>query len=505
MKRCSDACLDCQTTVHTKRYDGIVGRFLSSNPPPSRTPAAGAHRQPLVAPRTNGILPNRFAPAVAVAPPAKTMGSGSVVEDYVEPAARMAFLASVAMVIFRMAVMPELLAFVGAPLPLLYLLAPLAVIGLIASGGFARVYRATAVWCWTGLVILMMASTPFSSWIGGSAQHVISYVRVDFICLFALAGSITVWSQVRSTYKYMAIAGFMVIAVAKVAAKPGGDGRLALDLGFDGTISNPNDLAAHIVLMTPFLLYVIAKSGTSNLIRAVLVGTLGVGLWIVLGTASRGAMISMGVMSLYFFIRMRGSQRIFIGLALPVAAVVLFMFLPQSTTTRLMSLFVTAEISAGQELGEAEESFQSRSYLVKKSIEYTLANPVFGVGMDQFANYEGMAQRALGQRGNWHQSHNSYTQVSSELGIPALVCFLGALISTLRLVNTLYRRARREGHEEMEQMSSCFLASMIAYMTCITFLSCAYRFTLPAMISLGVAMYFSGMRELDQKKALAGR
>ncbi len=104
-----------------------------------------------------------------------------------------------------------------------------------------------------------------------------------------------------------------------------------------------------------------------------------------------------------------------------------------------------------------------RSYLLKQSVVYTWQHPIFGVGLGQFSNFEGKSSLAEGKIGIWHETHNAFTQVSSECGIPASIFFVLGICSALFSVNRIYRRARREGDTEIANASFCYLLSMVGF------------------------------------------
>ena len=295
-----------------------MGRLLSAKP------LVAPSRQPLRA----TSLPT--APIAAKAQPV----------DVPDSTQRIAFFFALAMMFVRISILPEILAHVTHTNTfLLYIVSPPAILALLASGGIGRAYRAAPTWCWTGVFICMILSTPFSSWVGGSSARVIAYAKTDFICLLMFSGTVVRWSEIRKVASMLAAAGLMVVMIAKLWAKAGPDGRLAL--AFDGIISNPNDLAAHLVLLLPFvLLYAIAK-GRNMVIRVVLFGAIGQGLWSILGTASRGAMISVAIMCAMLFIRGKASHRMLMMAGVPILLTGLIIAAPDRILLRLTTLFVS--------------------------------------------------------------------------------------------------------------------------------------------------------------------
>jgi O-antigen ligase len=95
-------------------------------------------------------------------------------------------------------------------------------------------------------------------------------------------------------------------------------------------------------------------------------------------------------------------------------------------------------------------------------------------------------------RGAWHDTHNTFTQVSSEAGIPAFLLYLAALISTYRLLSRVYRRSRNQPSSPESRKAAvayfCVLLSFVAFSAASFFLSLAYRFYLPAITSVAIAL-----------------
>ena len=155
--------------------------------------------------------------------------------------------------------------------------------------------------------------------------------------------------------------------------------------------------------------------------------------------------------------------------------------LPQGTLNRLETLF-------GKEHVEGDASAASRSYLFGQSVKFTFEHPIFGVGPDQFSNHEGHMRVSEGKVGSWHATHCTWTQVSSECGIPALIFYILSLGSAILLVSRVQRAARAEGNVEMANACFCYLLAMTGLIVAMTFLASAYRLYFPIMVGLAVAM-----------------
>jgi O-antigen ligase len=124
---------------------------------------------------------------------------------------------------------------------------------------------------------------------------------------------------------------------------------------------------------------------------------------------------------------------------------------------------------AGADTG-ALESSAARQRLLEDSIKCTLDHPLLGVGLEQFPNYE----RAAPGEARWKDSHNSYTQISSECGLPALLFYLAALIWTFRLLARIKQRASGPAKTEMITATYVIGIGVVAYSVAIFFLNFGY-------------------------------
>jgi O-antigen ligase len=394
---------------------------------------------------------------------------------------RLGFLAGLAILFVKITVLPELLvAFLHVNTYLLWVVSPPALFAALFAGGIGRTLRFPAgrwffaFFCWVGI------SLPFSSWVGGSVPEFRFYAQNSFVLMFVVAGLTLVWNEVRSTFLTIGAAGIFIILAARFLAL-GDSGRLEMR-STTGTIGNENDLASHLIFVLPFVLFIAMDQRINRVFRFLMVLPIGYGLYIIFATASRGGLLSLVVCFLFLMIRGSSGQRmaaLAAGLMLAVSIPILLS--GTNALERLGSLFGGAH-------EEAKESADARNYLLRQSINYSFTHPLFGVGYTEFGNYEGKTSVQSGVTGNWHETHNAFTQVSSECGLPALLFFVLAIGSSMASVDRIYRRARREGYAEIANASFCFLLSMVGYTTSIVFLSNAYRYYLPIMIGLAIAL-----------------
>jgi len=459
-----------------------MGRMLTTRAlqAPVRQPAA-----PLV---------GKPSPLGTVASPRLARTIPTVQEDSHQATAvkKLGFYFGLAFIFVVFGVVPELMYYItGINTYLIYFVAPAAILGAVINGGLRRTFQNRAAWYWVAFFVWLVIGIPFSYWKGGSYNVIYDYSRVCMPILFVVGGLANNWKEVRAVFYTIGMAGLVNLLSARVFAKEE-NGRLNMDAS--GTIGNSNDLAAHLLIVLPFLLFISMDRKRSPLLRFAMVPLMGYGVSVILGTASRGGLIALAAVFLFMIVRATPKQRLLSMVAAVVLGVVSLAVLPSATLNRLGSLF-------GGQHEEAEESGESRSYLFWTSMDYTLQHPVFGVGLGQFANFEGKTRVAEGKVGNWHATHCSWTEVSSECGVQALLFFVLGIGSALLTVHRIWRKTRAQGLTDISNACFCYLVAMIGFLIAITFLANAFRFYFPAMVGLAISMSFVAKQQMSVNTA----
>ncbi len=129
----------------------------------------------------------------------------------------------------------------------------------VAGGGMQRIWESKVGRLWMGFVCLMIAALPFSSWLGQSVNLFSSYIKSDFPVLFIVGGMILTWKELKLLLSGLAISAVCTLAMEKMFSGMDDAGRVALTGG--GTIANSNDYAAHLLMLLPFLLWVVLSFG----------------------------------------------------------------------------------------------------------------------------------------------------------------------------------------------------------------------------------------------------
>jgi O-antigen ligase len=367
------------------------------------------------------------------------------------------------------------------------------------SGGLPRVLSTPAARFWALLIFWMLLSTPFSTWRSASLQTVFQYVRVSAVMMVIIGGLTWTLKECRQAMYAVAWAGLLNVLYSKFFST-NEMSRLTIA---SGSIGNSNDFAAHLLLVLPIVLWA-AQTTRVKVIRLGAYLVFAAGVLAGAGTGSRGAMVAAVVVAMYAFFRASGSGKVVVLTIVPILAASLIMFTPNSIKQRYMTLF-SDEIT-DDSLSEAVMSSEARKHLLNASIRLSLSNPIFGVGPGEFMDTEGKLATAAGQRGLWQVTHNTYTQIASECGIPALIFFLCGIAATFKMLNTIYRAARPWPELRWVYQASFYLTiSLLGFSTAIIFLSMAYSMYLPSMIGLVIALHAATNHEVARLTAAASR
>lgn len=196
-----------------------------------------------------------------------------------------------------------------------------------------------------------------------------------------------------------------------------------------GSYANPNFVAYHMVVSTPLALALRETSPRHSLQRWMWLGIVGIMAIAVFATGSRGGFLGLFAVVALWFARGLVKGRIAIGV---FAALLAAVFL---TPTSPLSREDTHENLSGQ----VDASAQGRIDAFRVAVNMVEANPILGVGAGAFV--VGYDKYAPGDAGPARAAHNSFALVAAELGLPALLIFLGAIVAAFLALGRTARAA----------------------------------------------------------------
>lgn len=236
-----------------------------------------------------------------------------------------------------------------------------------------------------------------------------------------------------------------------------------------GLFGNSNDLALHIVTMIP-LAVGFAFAGKSLIRRVVFIGMSVLFCAGVIVTFSRGGFLGL-VAVLFVLVRKLGRRNKMLSGVILVAVILgILAVAPGAYSSRLSSIFNAAADTTG--------SRSQRNEILKRSILVTLRYPLFGVGLGNF--HHKSVQELV--------THNAYTQVSSEMGIPAMIVYIMFMVYPLRKLRKI--EAETEGRPEKRKFYAWSIGiqtAIIGYMVASFFASVAYQWYIYYLVAYAVA------------------
>lgn len=306
------------------------------------------------------------------------------------------------------------------------------------------------------LVALACLSAPFGLSIGASGNFLLTvYFRIAvlFFILVIAIRSVTdvrlfIWAFVSAS----GILAFLALTVMEVASGHGGT-RVAASSMYDA-----NDLGMIFLTSIPLALLLFEMSGTkARLLLLVFLGLISGAIAI---TGSRGAFVGFVFVLPLLFVAMghiSAKRRLGFGIALVLGLIV---GAPEGYWERIGTIVnVQDDYNVRDQYGRVEVS--------KRGVQYMLAYP-FGVGVDNFPRAEFTIspiarEAAPGAPLRMIAPHNTYVQVGAEMGLLALLTWVGLIGAGTVGVLRIRRRAQRLAHRPGASYDELFIARCTSY------------------------------------------
>jgi O-antigen ligase len=336
------------------------------------------------------------------------------------------------------------------------------------------------------LTFWMCVSTPFSVWRGGSVRLLVETWLISLLIFFGISSAIHTFEQCRKAMYAMAGAALLIVLLS---FRFGRGVRLSFAWG---TLGNPNDFAAFLLLGAPFCLYVFFDQPRLSLAKAAAIAGLAGILILCLRTGSRAGFVTILGIGLVMFWKLSLNNKIKLVIIGLLVAPLLVPFIPSSIWHRLTTFGAAdaEERAAERQVRDATSSYWARRRLLFDALELTVRNPLVGVGPGQFAPASaGMAQ-ARGAIPMWRETHNTYLQLSSETGLPGLTIYLLLLAYCFRTMTLIRREAARyAGLTRLALMADCIYMVTGVFAFVSLFGSYGYAMMLPAYTAFAEALH----------------
>jgi O-antigen ligase len=366
---------------------------------------------------------------------------------------------------------------------LMVFLLPVCLLAAIIGGGLVESLKTPVVLLLSVLTGWFLIATVSSQWRGGSAQLIVFSWSISFLTALLVPSLISDLRQCRKMFYTLGFA-LLPILFTTVVFRTEVQGR---DAGAFGSLGNPNDLAFAMMLLIPFAVFVIQSVSLLNWKGVVCILATGLALVLTLRTGSRAAVLTIAVCFLIVLAVGKAKTKMKLLLTTALVAVLAMATVSSAVFLRYTTVFNGTSVDAGMSVDElsAVESTRARKMLFEESIRLMFEHPLLGVGPGIFSVALAGEQKEKGEFQTWHEAHNSFSQMGSEAGIPAVLICFAILFYCFKRTITIYYRSRRDPKRiATTRMAAALFMALVVFTTCAAFGNYAYSFHLPLLAGL---------------------
>ena len=266
--------------------------------------------------------------------------------------------------------------------------------------------------------------------------------------------------------------------------------------GPNGTfIGGDNEMGLALIMTIPLLRY-LQLTATRWWLKYAMTAAILLCALAAIGSQSRGAMLGMVAMGVFFWLKSRG--KLFTGLATAAAVALIVMVMPQQWYERMATI----------EHYQHDASAEGRINAWKMAFNMAKDKPLGG-GFNSFQ--PGMFAVYAPNPGNVHDSHSIYFEVLGEHGFFGLFLFLMLGLMVWRTASWVIRHARGDPENRWAvDLAAMVQVSLVGYASAGAFLGLAnfdLYYTLIAVVLLckTVLMARQATRDATQEEAAASQ
>ncbi|HXD33625.1 MAG TPA: O-antigen ligase family protein [Pyrinomonadaceae bacterium] len=246
-----------------------------------------------------------------------------------------------------------------------------------------------------------------------------------------------------------------------------------------GLFDNPNDMALHLVMMVPITaaFFLTSRHLLGKLVYPLCIAAMVAGI---VASFSRGGFLGLICATGFMIWRVaRKNRALFLAIAVMFGAV----FIALAPGDFRERIGTTGDTSINQRQND-----------LKRSIYVLIHHPIFGVGINNYVLFSNTD----------HATHNAYTQVGAELGVPAMVIYLMFLFGALKPLRKIgIETTQSDPKSRYRYLAAGFEASLIGYMVASFFASVAYLWYLYYVVAYSICL--TRLYQASQQEALTVR
>lgn len=395
------------------------------------------------------------------------------------------FLLLFAVVIFGR---PEDIFPILVPIPWAKITGALAILSYLVAlvSGRVPLLRTKELKIMFALTVWFIVSLPFAYWKSNSLAIFTDNWSKTFLIFFLLSQTTISLGRIRKLLWAIILCGLiaagMSIALQGNVAEQGAR-MTGVNWGFFATFY----LAVAMSVMVPFM-GVFFVSSRSLIKWAVLLTTVALMMWMVILSAFRSDFLSVFVtMTLTWLLVLRGRARgRLLAMMLVCVVGVAVLYAPGIFWDRISTLWSSSDQFTNSASVSALESKALREAALRHSLWYTVQHPIFGLGIGNFPIVFGSD---MGIAAAWIGTHNVFTQLSSEAGLPGIGLFIALLGTVLRNMWKICRATDSDPHNiELHLLARATIASTLSFVFAGFFVHVAYDFFFYYVVGLSASL-----------------
>lgn len=310
----------------------------------------------------------------------------------------------------------------------------------------------------------------------------IAYLNGNLSKLFIMVFAISWWLRSLKELGWVRMgiaASGSAVALVAISNKIQGIGlvegtRVSISRHLGSQLGDPNDLSLVMMFPVSFLAAEVFVSQYSITRRLFMLALLILAFSAVIATQSRGGLLGISAVFGYFLYR-RLQSPVLTGVVGGIG---------------LLILAVLAGIGDRASGGAAEEgidaSAMGRLWAWQAAINMALANPMTGVGLDNFyVNYFFYSPHWDGKN---HAVHSTWFQVLAETGFVGLILFAVLITTIFRTLRAISRRPISEQNPDIALNLHALRSGLAGFLVAGTFLTQAFTWPLYIILALTIAL-----------------
>jgi O-antigen ligase len=367
---------------------------------------------------------------------------------------------------------------------------PILIVLAAISGNALRLLKSKIGIAVALLCLWLVFLVPFSTWRGGAFESVKDALLKSYALAVMIPAFVLSVKDLRRILFVGAVCDCLIYFISIRYGMVDRDGRFVMSFG---SLKNPNDFASHLLVLLPFVLFMILSAKRSTLKKVALGILAGLILFVVVKTSSRAAILATGVMGLVLLKRASSIQRL-----AATSGLLAVMGISAITNPQVWTRFSTTFSDSVKDQSYGVESRKARTEMFWRTLNVAVHHPLFGVGPGGGASYMAGEDKASGKRASWLGSHNTYTELAMETGFIGLILFGMGIFYSLRIAFVVQREARgRPELVEISQMAYVLAIGWSGFAVNLFFAHLAYDYYPPFLFGLTIAL------ELLARQALA--